>query len=153
MVNGEAGRLWCHLEAYVTPTAADELHHSQPTFVLHASQTAPHPHVPPLHTSRWPVFRTSLTNAQIPSVPHTPYCLSAMCTQDSSSTTLYASHSKSQVIQPGPQPALQPWPHTGAHSPGLCLLIPVTLAGQSALRAGHQGLRSFLDKEEKMRKH
>lgn len=50
---------------------------------------------------------------------------------------------------PSATPLLPPF---GAHSPGLCLLTSVTL-GQPALRGGHQGLRSFLEREESTRKH
>lgn len=46
----------------------------------------------------------------------------------------------------------RPLPPLRAHPPGLCLLTPVTL-GQPALRAGYQGLRSFLEREERIRKH
>lgn len=67
MANGEAGRLWCRLEAYFTPMAADEHHRSSPTSDPHS---APPSH-PTFHPSRWPVSPISLNNAQIPSLPHT----------------------------------------------------------------------------------
>lgn len=84
-----------------------------PPLTPQASQTAPlfHSH-PTFHPSQWPVFPISLNNAQTPSLPHTTLAsLSHKYTGHPIPNS--GSHSKIQVIQPGPQPPLQPWPHSG----------------------------------------
>lgn len=65
-----------------------------------------------------------------------------------SSTAPRQSASRPQLLSRAHRTPLcpRPLPPLGAHSPGLCLLTSVTF-GQPALRAGHQGLRSFLERE------
>lgn len=164
--------LGCHPEAYFTPTAADELYinpHPPPSSILARNSgtvldTSP-PSRPTFNPSPCPVYSTALNSTRIPSLhlhPHPPgpglQHLSATCTLDHVTplvTTLpWLSTSRRQNTScwawpPGPLCALAP-AHSGAHSPGLCLLTPVTL-GQPAPRAGHQGLRSFLEREESIK--
>lgn len=62
--------------------------------------------------------------------------------------------SKSKLHNLAPSTPLHPypWSQLGAHSPGLCLLTPVTL-GHPALKPGHRGLYSFLERKKRVRKH